>query len=50
VPRMPGPGGIPVYDKNWPQICWELWLGGVLLNAGAGTRAAVAVTVWVWMS
>jgi len=24
VPRMPGPGGIPVYDKDWAQIRWEL--------------------------
>ena len=27
---MPKPGGIPVYDEDWPQVCWDRRLRGAL--------------------
>ena len=47
VSRMPRPGGIPVYDEDWQQVCWDKRLSGAAPSgrAGAGTRAAVDGTV-----
>ena len=54
--RMPGPGGIPVNDKDSAQICWELWRGGVLLQCWCRNQSCCGchgvgmdeLTVCVW--